>query len=42
MISKKTVDSSPFVQLQEFLVASGASAIASNQEKADWVDAYVD
>ena len=28
--------------LQEFLVATGASADASDQEKADWIEAYVD
>ena len=39
---KKAAESSPFTILQDFLVAADASAEVSDQEKADWVEAYVD
>ena len=42
MVSKKTATSSPFALLRDFLLATNASLEASDQEKADWIGAYVD
>ena len=42
MVSKKKAIDSPFSALQEFLVETGATAQATDQEKADWIDVYVD
>ena len=42
MVSKKNAIDSPFSALQAFLVETGATAQATDQEKADWIEAYVD
>lgn len=41
-IKKKAALSSPFALLQDFLVVTNASWDVSDQEKADWIGAYVD
>lgn len=42
MVSKKNAIDSPFSALQSFLLETGATAYATDQEKADWIDVYVD
>ena len=42
MVLKKTAIDSPFDALQELLVETVATAQATDQGKADWIDAYVD
>ncbi len=42
MVSKKTAIDSPFDALQELLVETGATLQATDQEKADWIEAYVE
>lgn len=42
MVSKKNAIDSPFSALQAFLVETEATALVTDQEKADWIEAYVD
>ena len=42
MVSKKNAVDSPFSALQAFLVETEATALVTDQEKADWIEAYVD
>ena len=41
-ISLGAAINSPFSMLQAFLVNSGATSTATDQDKADWIEAYVD
>ena len=41
-ISLDAANNSPFSMLQAFLVNSGATSTATDQDKANWIEAYVD